>query len=80
MHNDGFDCRSRHIFNSCWTENKEKIDIHKLALLWGEAQLCLPKFAKKKGNYSNPRITYRWPKVTFSGPKAKVTCNGPKAI
>ena len=41
--------------------------INKFALLWGEAQLCLPYVClQKKIAYSYPKLTYSYPKVTYS--------------
>ena len=44
---------------------------YKFALLWGEAQLCLPclLIEKKVMTYSDPMVTYCHPKKTYSYPK-----------
>ena len=51
---------------------------YKFALLWGEAQLCLPYVT-----YSDPRVTFSDPKMTYSYPKVtycdhKMTYSDPK--
>ena len=46
--------------------------MNKFALLWGEAQLCLPYvcfYKKKVMTYSDPMVTYSHPKMTYSYPK-----------
>ena len=57
-------------------------NMNKFALLWGEAQLCLPyifAYRKKVMTYSDdPKMTYSYPKVTYSDPK--VTYSYPKVI
>ena len=50
------------------------IILNKFALLWGEAQLCLPylpyfAYRKKVMTYSDPMVTYSHPKMTYSYPK-----------
>ena len=43
---------------------------YKFALLWGEAQLCLPYVClQKKIAYSYPKLAYKYPKVTLCYPK-----------
>ena len=37
---------------------------NKFALLWGEAQLCLPYVCIEKIAYSYPKVAYKYPKVT----------------
>ena len=50
---------------------------NKFALLWGEAQLCLPYVCLiKKIAYSYPKVTYNYPKVTYCYPR--VTFSEPK--
>ena len=47
-----------------------KYRYNKFALLWGEAQLCLPYVClKKKIAYSYPKVTYSYPNVSYSGLK-----------
>ena len=42
-----------------------KTNTNKFALLWGEAQLCLPYVCLEKNiAYSYPNVTYSYPKVT----------------
>ena len=54
-----------------------KYRYNKFALLWGEAQLCLPYVClKKKIAYFYLKVTYSYPKVTYSDPK--VTYSDPK--
>ena len=45
--------------------------VHKFALLWGEAQLCLPYLCllKEKTAYSYPKVIYSYPRLTYSDPK-----------
>ena len=45
---------------------KKKMKENKFALLWGEAQLCLPYVClQKKIAYSYPKVSYSFPKVTL---------------
>ena len=51
---------------------------YKFALLWGEAQLCLPyvTYSDTRVTFSDPKMTYSDPKVTYSDPK--ITYSDPK--
>ena len=50
------------IHNCCHLD----ISLNKLALLWGEAQLCLPYIYLKKEK--EPRMTYTYPMLTYTLP------------
>ena len=44
---------------------KNILKMNKLALLWGEAQLCLPYVLLiEKKAYTYPKVTHSYPKVT----------------
>ena len=57
------------IYILCWYQILH-LTYNKFALLWGEAQLCLPYIAyrKKCMTYSDPIVTYICLKMTYSYP------------
>ena len=55
----------RQVLFNFLSKRKRPLTINKFALLWGEAQLCLPYVClQKKIAYSYPKVTYSYHKLT----------------